>query len=101
MFNINIWYKFVSNGFYLNKKKDRSSLERKFKKTDINGDGFITYDEFREMLYALFNGRTDDDEINRLFRIMDKDGNGQITVDGMRQFIKSYFLISFNFYFLF
>lgn len=101
MFNIYIWYKFVSNGFYLKKKKDRSSLERKFKKTDINGDGFITYDEFREMLYALFNGRTDDDEINRLFRIMDKDGNGQITVDGMRQFIKSYFLISFNFYFLF
>ncbi len=66
----------------LNVKKDRDSLERKFKATDLDNSGYLSYDEFETLIQQIFKNKMESEEIRRLFRIMDKDSSGQITMEG-------------------
>ena len=71
-------------------KKDRDSLERKFKATDLDNNGYLTYNEFEVLIQQIFKNKMENDEIRRLFRIMDKDSSGLITMEGFYS-ILSYF----------
>jgi Ca2+-binding EF-hand superfamily protein len=65
--------------------KDRRSLEKKFKASDINKNGTIDFEEFKQMILNLFSMKIESDEIKRMFRLMDTDNDGQITLN---EFIK-------------
>ena len=62
--------------------KDRKTLEKSFFEADLNRDGRINPNEFRDMMQTIFKKKTDDDEISRLFKNFDTNKNGEITLQG-------------------
>lgn len=56
-----------------------------FNKFDKNGDGKISFDEFKDILHA-FESRTSSDEVKRIMSVVDKNGDGFIDFDEFVEF---------------
>lgn len=65
----------------MSKAIDPAKLESyadEFKKADINGDGFLSHDEFKT---AMGDAAPSDEAISALIKMFDADGNGKIDFD--------------------
>tara|TARA_B100000035_G_C20822037_1_gene474688 strand:- start:227 stop:661 length:435 start_codon:yes stop_codon:yes gene_type:complete len=49
---------------------------------DVNGDGFIDFDEFITMICK--KSSTSDNELKEAFKVFDKDGNGSISASELK-----------------
>ena len=57
-----------------------ADVETIFKKRDKNGDGVLSFEEFKVSRL----GRTDPAKAEEVFRKRDKDGNGSLTLEEMK-----------------
>ena len=57
---------------------------------DMNGDGWIDFKEFLEILY-IFGGGTPEEKLTQIFRIFDYHGDGYLRKEEVRKIVRDMF----------
>lgn len=66
-----------------------TDLTQMIEKIDINGDGCVDIDEFRELYQTIMDERDEEEDMKEAFNVFDQNGDGFITVDELRSVLVS------------
>ncbi|KAI9082004.1 hypothetical protein K1719_036266 [Acacia pycnantha] len=64
-------------------------LSQMIDKIDVNGDGCVDMDEFRELYKAIMEERNEEEDMREAFGVFDQNSDGFITVDELRSVLSS------------
>ena len=56
---------------------------------DLDGNGTIDFNEFKEFMTKLQDEETDEDQLREVFNSIDEDGSGELDIDEFAKAIKS------------
>ncbi len=68
-------------GVFLSKDEVKAMMAS----VDTDGNGFVDYDEFRNLIKGFIKNRNKVEELKRAFRIYDEDDTGLIEFDDLRR----------------
>eukprot|EP01130_Rhizamoeba_saxonica_P000389 TRINITY_DN10354_c0_g1_i1.p1 TRINITY_DN10354_c0_g1~~TRINITY_DN10354_c0_g1_i1.p1 ORF type:complete len:148 (-),score=59.63 TRINITY_DN10354_c0_g1_i1:55-498(-) len=64
-------------------------LRQMIDEVDVDGDGFIDFEEFKIMMKKQMENVPQDDEMREAFKVFDQDGDGYIDRDELRSVMRS------------